>query len=161
MPFSQGFLSIFEREVYNSTPFEIIVVSVAIGIIIAGFVILYQNKVVGSAVRTILKKGANSPETALSIENLGIKKKSLKAYNLRTNTYLRKLVKKTEDNRFFIPEELRIRAELRYDKKKASVFSVITTVIFVVIVGYLLIEYYPMLSDMMNEAIENFKNTVS
>ena len=144
------------ENVFNFEGLNLIIWCTYIGFMIASVIYYYQKKVIGGFVRLVLEKGANSPDTALTLSELGYLKHPAIRKELSTHGALRKIVWEVEDNyregengvlycarekaldlnlgKFYISEEKRIDAQLRYDNKGTDLFSlIIAAVIFFVI----------------------------
>ena len=110
---------------------EKVVLAIALGFIVGAIFMLYNKRAVGRTVRELIKRGASTPETALTAAELGQKPRaSLK----NPSSALRKLVlaapeKEGDDParaltsselgtaRFYIPEELRRPEHDRSDRR--------------------------------------------
>ena len=146
----QDFLSVFGEKVQlgtNSvTTLNIIVWSLFIGFIIAIGITLYNKIVLGKLVRALIEKGANSPENALTLGDVGAANPLIKLA-LRRGSSLRRVVrlagesseeKAKEDikaGKFYIPNECMRRASKVYDKPETSVFSVLLAIIAFMIIA--------------------------
>ena len=143
-----------------------IILGIAIGIIIAAAMVVHTKTGVGGFVRTLIKKSCLSPDTAMTLSELGYFSNLSVRRELKKGVSLGKLVRCVETDpplqkesfidetqgateapatvidtstmHFYIPEELRYRAEIRYDKKDASwlFFTVLTvlTVLFAALI---------------------------
>jgi hypothetical protein len=58
-----------------------------------------------------------------------------------------------ETAKFYIPEENRIRAELRYSSKGTDIFSIIIAVILFMAVAYGALLLLPMISDLISSML--------
>lgn len=89
------------------------------GILLAALYTLYQKYVPGGAVRAILAAEAFSGESAKTAEELGLH--GLRLRELKRNVTLKRMVQRVEKDgeatRYFIPEEDRYRAAVRYEKE--------------------------------------------
>ena len=139
-----------------------LILAVCIGIVLASLYAAYQRGVVGRVVRALLRAEALSPEKAMTLQELGLAKNPLYAFELSHNRALSTLVRAVESaepsdhpaaeaeegkeeksdaqnaakgektpaeaaesgvdgeeppTRFYIPEELKYRAEVRYEAK--------------------------------------------
>ncbi len=175
-------------DLYN--PFvslELIVWSVFIGIIIGALASLYNKRIIGSFVRTLLSANAKSPEEALSVHELGFDKNKFVLIALRNGSTLRKLVYCTENAaksgkynigdkiqkfftgeypprkvdfsnaKFYIPEELSARAEIRYEKKGTDLFSFMMTILVFLAVVFISLKVVPQILGMLDDVIAGFK----
>ena len=135
---------------YKGLNLDMILISFVIGIIIASGAIVYHQMFLGSIVRTIISKKALSPEGALTIEELGFNPKNIFVkFALRNNSTFRKTVLATGDSvkRFYIPEERRIREEIKFRKKGNSAAGIIFATILFVAVAFVLLTVIPWFVD--------------
>lgn len=144
------------ESIFNLSGHNLIIWCIYIGFMIASVIYYYQKKVIGGFVRRVLELGANSPDTALTLTELGYQNHPAIRRELMGRGPLRKTVWEVEDNyregengvlycarekaldlnlgKFYISEEKRIEAELRYDNKGTDLFAlIIAAVIFFVI----------------------------
>ncbi len=144
-----------------------IIFAVVIGMLLASIITVYLRAVPGGFVRALLKAEANSPESAATLRQLGYFRSSAIRRELSRGVNLRRVVMQAEEvaghaqesgevskndthpqkidfltARFYIPEELRFRAENRYNTKGSDLRLLILTPIIVLIlaalVGYFL-----------------------
>lgn len=120
----------------------LVVIGIALGLMI-GVVISYITRVNSyRAVKALIAEGANTPETAKRVDQLNVRKKKLIKRLLRDGKLLRKVVlaaedensgKKTDVNTaaFYIPEEKRIAAEVRYSREGMSPPALVITIIVI------------------------------
>ena len=145
---------------------EKVVLAIAIGFVIASLIMLFHKRVIGRLVRELIKRGANTPETALTASELGFKPTSPAIRALKNPAGgLRTLISVVPDGsdgpsdgalkndalstaRFYAPEEKRIRAEVRYDAKNTTIPIVIIGAIAFGIAAYLCIRYIPQLLEL-------------
>ena len=69
-----------------------IMVGLAIGMIIASYVLLFQRNRIGRFVRKLLEKGAKTPATAQSLEELGLEKDAFVKLALNRHSAVRRIV---------------------------------------------------------------------
>ncbi|MBR5516157.1 MAG: hypothetical protein IKU52_08145 [Clostridia bacterium] len=130
-----------------------------IGIVIASFMMWYNRKIVGRAVRVLSKKGIFSIDNALTVKQAGIDSIFIKKALKKQYSSLRRVVYCTVDKpklnandfenaRFYIPEEQKYRAEIKYEGKNTSLLMVLITAVLMFISALLCIEYIPKLLDM-------------
>ena len=125
-----------------------ILLSFVIGIVIASIAMIYRQTFLGNIVRKIIDKKALSESEALTLEQLGINPNNiLVKFALRDNSTFRKIVIKTEQNRYYIPEERRIREEIRFRKKGNDAVAVIVGAILFVLAAFILLTVIPWLTD--------------
>lgn len=133
--------------VFTFSGLNLVIWSVYIGFMLAMILNYYQKKVVGGFVRSVLNQGALTVENALTLEQLGYHKNPLIRRELTKHGALRKMVWEVDDNyrtgedgilysareksldlnigRFYVSEERRIQAELRYDNKGSDIFALL------------------------------------
>lgn len=138
------------ENIFNLSGLNLIIWSMYIGILLATVYSYYQKRVVGGFVRHLMAKGANSIDNAKTLSELGYQNHAAIRRELSKPAPLRKMVWEVEDNhregedgviycarekaldlnlgRFYIPEEKRIEAELRYEGKGTDLFAVIISV---------------------------------
>lgn len=128
-----------------------LIIALCVGIILAAFYAFYQKQVPGAVVRAILRAKAFDPESAKTAEELGLQKNPFLRHELRKNMTLKRLIKIAEDEapsensapRYYIPEDLKYRAEVRYENKGNGVFGLIFTILVTLGLGILLIKTLP------------------
>ena len=145
-----------------------LILGIALGMIVAAIVSCYVKTVHGGFIRKLLKEECLSPETAKSLYTLGYFHDPSVRKQLTRGSAFGGLVhiaaEKTEAEaqteaagepapeapafataRFYIPEDLKYQAELRYEKKGSGVRSVILTAVIVVIAAALICRFLPQL----------------
>lgn len=132
------------------------------GIIIAAIATVYCRRIVGDFVRTLIKKEAFSPETGVTLMETGAFRSTVVRRELCRGALLRKVVFCREEqtvsnekgkkadyqidftkDHFYIPEDLKYRAENRFRQKGSGWVSVVLTVILVPVVIGLLCRFMP------------------
>ena len=165
------------------TTVQTVIYAFCIGILIATLYSLYQSRVPGAIVRAFLRAEAFSPETAKSPEELELVKNPLFRFELWHNATLRRfLLPVTEDaeaakeaeaaekaeaaeeadnaedneqpTRYYIPEELKYRAELRYEKRGSALWSLILTVVLTLGISILLIKLTPVVLSVVDKLLK-------
>lgn len=154
---------------------EMVIWCMFIGLMLAAISMFYQKKVIGSFVRALLSANASDQTTAKTLMDLGFARSYPVRSALRKGGALRKLVWETDDNflenengikysarqtpmdvntaRFYISEENRIRAELRYSAKGSDVFMLIITALVFLMIAYLAVTYLPDLLQLLKDNI--------
>ena len=92
----------------------------------------------------------------MTVEELGLSSKNLLVkLALRDDSTFAKTVHRTEGTvkRYYVPEELRIRAEIRFRKKGNGVVGVFLTVLLFLVVGYVSLTVIPWFIDAINNVI--------
>ena len=152
------------NQIFNSSimTFELIVWCIYIGCVAASIMSLYYKRYLGSFVRTLIDNEAFTPDTAMTLGELGFEKNSFIKSQLRGHGVFSSLVYEKNDTvilhgdsaipvyhdsidfstaRFFIPYELKIRAELKFDKKGNHIMGVVVVIIAFFIVALLATTY--------------------
>lgn len=131
---------------------QLVVWGLAIGFFLAALFSLYQRFVVGAPIRALLRLEALSPENAKTEEELGVKGNALFHRALIKNTAVQKLIKRTEGEPcgYYIPEELKYRAELRYEKKGNPFLQIILAALLSLVVGIAFIKLIPPFLSMID-----------
>ena len=136
----------------TATGVQLVVWGLAIGFFLAALFSLYQRFVVGAPIRALLRLLALSPESAKTEEELGIGGNVLLHRALTKNTSVQKLIKKTEGEPcgYYIPEELKYRAELRYEKKGNPFLQIVLAALLSVVIGVAFIKLIPLFLSMID-----------
>ena len=124
------------------------IVAICIGVMLACLFAYYLRAVPGGFARALLKSGALSPEAAKTPAELGFGKTPFLKRELRDGSFLRRVVRATEgegEPRYYIDEEDRIRAEVRYDKRGFTLPILVLTLLATAAAGLLLIRLTPAL----------------
>lgn len=130
-----------------------------IGILIASVVMWYNQRVVGKAVRVLYKKGIFSIDKALTLKQLGLNSFFIRTALKKQFSPLRRVVycsiqkpnlsdNDFENAKFYIPEEQKYRAEVKYHGKNTSIVLIVITAIVMFFIALLCIEYIPKLLDL-------------
>ncbi len=132
-----------------------VVIGICIGIVIASLIIFYQRNIPGGFVRALLRAEALSPETAKTLAELGYEKNALIKFELRHGAVMKKTVQQMGEGsnaevRYYIPEELKYRAETRYQNKGNGPIQLILTAILSVGLAILLIKLIPAVLSMVD-----------
>lgn len=132
---------------------ELILICCYVGILAACALAIYDKRVMGNFIRALIKRGATSPETALTLRELGFDKKSTVIRALRGNGMFKDTVYEAGDTvefdrenhalpvfrerfdvataRFYIPAPLKYRAEVRFEKKGTHIMMwVLAAILF-------------------------------
>ena len=132
------------------------ILAICASIILAALYNFYVRHVPGSVARLLLERGAITPETALSAEELGLLEKPFALWELLRGTALKRFVSVAEPEkapeetaerelRFYIPEEHKYRAQARFERKGNGLVALAVTVIGSLVVAILLIKLIPLL----------------
>ena len=142
------------------------------GIIIAAVATVFCRRVVGEFVRTLIKKGALSPNAGMTLFETGLFRSIVVRHEICRSAFLRKVVFCREEqeflqgkegdatykidfmkDHFYIPEDLKYRAEMRFDQKGSSWLSVVLTVILTPIAVGLLCRFMPNILQLVDSII--------
>ncbi len=131
---------------------QLVVWGICIGFFLASLFSLYQRFVVGAPIRALLRLEALSPEAARNADELGFKKGSPFCRILEKNASVQRLVKKTEGETgsYYIPEDLKYRAELRYEKKGNPIVQALLAALLSTAVGIVLLKLIPLALSMID-----------
>ena len=138
-----------------------IILAICAGVILAALYNFYIRRVPGGVVRLLLSRGALSPETALSAEELGLLDKPVSLWELLRGVSLRHIVCAVSEDggeegdgeadaqtRFYIPEEKKYRAEVRFEQKGNGAMGLLITCALAVVLGIVLIKLVPVVLAM-------------
>ena len=134
-----------------------IILGLAIGLIIASAIMAYTKSRLGGFVRKLLRENCTSPENAKTLLELGYFQDPSIRRELKKGVSLSKLVKckereeQEESNEaeqifvpdfknahFYIPEELRYRAEIRFEKKGSTWgFFALVSLITIIVAAFM------------------------
>ena len=176
---------------------RLIILGLFIGMCFATFASVYNKKVLGDVVRKILSQNALSPETALTVEELGYQKKLLTRYAFKNSTSLRRVVKSREEvlyyqelenkrkeylskknngekipkfkeipykmdvtaDHFYIPEDMKYMADIKFDKKGASWLSAVLLTVILTIAFFVIMYFLPDILGFINDLAAGFQST--
>ena len=144
-----------------------VILAICAGVILAALYNFYIRQVPGGVVRLLLSRDALSPEKALSAEELGLLNKPFSLWELMRGITLRRLLaiapgsaeeEESADNeeapitaktRFYIPEDKKERAEIRFNQEGNGVLGLVLTCVLSVVLGFLLLKLIPLALSMM------------
>ena len=149
-----------------------IIPALILGIIFAAIVTAFGRRTVGGFVKTLIEKEALSPETGVTLFETGAFRSTVLRRELCRGAFLRKVVfcreeqaylnEKGKDaiykidftrDHFYIPEDLKYRAEIRFNPKGSSWLSVVLTVILVPVFVGLLCRFMPNILQFIDSII--------
>lgn len=152
-----------------------IIPALIIGIIIAAVATVYCRRVVGQFVRTLIEKEALSPESGVALFDTGAFRSTVVRRELCRGALLRKVVRCREEeaflaekgndasyqidftrDHFYIPEELKDRAEIRFNPKGSSWLTVVLTAVLTPIVVGLICRFLPNILQFADSIITYF-----
>lgn len=123
---------------------SMLVWAVYIAIVISTLATYYNKAILGKAIRAIIEKGVYSKEAALTASELGFAKKFYVIRSIEKGV-LSRFIRTVEDDkgekRYYMEEELRIRAELRYSNKGTDLYAVIVGLVIFLVLAFLAAEY--------------------
>lgn len=136
------------------------------GILIAALYAFYQKTIPGGIVRTLLRCEAFSEDTAKTAAELGWERNILFRFELAHNGMLKKLIRtvsapadaaegeETEaELRYYIPQELKYRAEVRFDKQGSGPVGLIVTLALTLLLSIALIRLLPALLGVVDRLL--------
>ena len=162
---------------------QTIVYAIALGVILAAAMSVYTRSVLGGFVRTLIKEGANSPENAKKLSQLGFFRNAAIRRELARGVTLRKVVHCCEEEaflakegtqpaetvekgkgeatfrpdfltaRYYIPEELRYRAEIRFEKKGSGLGLFFGTAVIAILLAAVIGYFLPDIVQLMDNII--------
>ena len=161
---------------------QTVVWAIAIGIVVAAVMAVYTRSVLGGFVRKLIKEGAHSPETAKKLSEIGFFRNAAIRRELARGVTLRKVVRCPEEDeflaatdkvaekkgkwgrhegfrpdfltaRYYIPEDLKYRAEIRFEKKGSDWGMFAIVVIIAIIIAALIGVFLPDLFQLMDNII--------
>ena len=113
-------------------------------------------------VKALTKTGAVTEDTAVSLQMLPIKGKWYLRWSLRPGKHLGKMVSKTDSPEgkvlYYLPEEKRIRAELRYDNGKHPFLVLIICLIALFAAVIFVQTFLPELLTMLDNMLTTLKS---
>ncbi|MBQ3483413.1 MAG: hypothetical protein IJA78_04480 [Clostridia bacterium] len=127
-----------------------VILGVAIGIVLAALYNFYLKAVPGGVVRALLFAEALSDERAKSLADLGLARNPLYGFAVAHDLTLRRVLRRAENEagegeRYYIPEDEKYRAQVRFESKGNGVVSLILSVAIAFAVAVLLIKLLPVL----------------
>ena len=121
-----------------------IVWTVYIGIAIGVIMTYYNKSVLGKAIRIMLEKQVFGEEKAMTAEELGFSGNFFIMNSIRRGVLARFVrVLEGEEKRYYLVEEERHRAELRYSNKGTDLYVVIIALVIFLLVAFVAARYLP------------------
>ncbi|MBQ8911729.1 MAG: hypothetical protein IJY89_04090 [Clostridia bacterium] len=155
---------------------ELVVIGAYIGLIIANIVAIYDKRVLGGFVRTLIAMGATSPEKAVTLYEAGYAGKRSIRKGLRGNGIFKGIVYDASENvefdrpdhavpiyrgsfeketaRFYIPEALKYKAEVRFEKQGTHIVTLVLGAIFFAVLLVLFLLYKDQLYSLLQQYVE-------
>ncbi len=134
----------------GSTASASIIWPIILGVFIAIVIAFINKKTIGKLVDKLLALPADNEENAVTLDDIGFGKKSALRYALRPSSTLSNIIKKTDDGRYYIPEDQQYRAEVVFTQRRLSVMTLIFSAILLIVAGSVLLNVLP-------TVIETFK----
>ncbi len=140
-----------------------VILGLMLGMVLAAGLMLYTRTVQGRFVRTLLKHECFTPDRALTLRETGMFRNVSVRRELAEGGALSKLTRCVEEEafdpqssktpfqpdfqtaHFYIPEDLKYRAEVRYDRKGSGLPQFLLTLVLCIAVAVLLCRYLPVL----------------
>ncbi|MBQ9116822.1 MAG: hypothetical protein IJY04_07335 [Clostridia bacterium] len=162
---------------------EFIIWPIFLGVCIGAFITVFVRVKLGEVVRAIFAKGACSPETACTLEELGVSNRFFIRASLRGKSALRRVVSAVDCSRatgadaenvplspidinekldldtcrFYISDEHRERAESLYDDTNSTVLSAVIAVLLALVIAAVSMFLVPVLMDMFDGMVDSFR----
>lgn len=156
-------LSVFTAKTGEYTHFSVsgealtlLVYALCIGVALAAMYASYQKNVPGAVVRQIIAAGALSRETAKTAEELGLAERPLLMRELTKNVTLARMIHRVEGEeptRYFLPEEEKYRAEVRYAREGNGIKGLLVTLVLTVGLALLLLWLLPLLLSLVDRML--------
>ena len=119
-----------------------IVWSVYIGVALGVIMGYYNKAILGQAIRSLLSKEAFGEEKALTATELGFAKKRMILHSIKSGVLSRFVhTIDGEEKRYYLIEDERHRAELRYSNKGTDLYVVIIALVIFLLVAFVLERY--------------------
>ena len=176
---------------------KLLILGLFIGLAIAAFGGVYDKRVLGNMVRSLLGRGCLSPENAQTLAQLGYARNSIVRHSVRKSVSLRRVVRcvgeekflaeqeqkrlaheekrKTdksigrfrevgytfdlENDRFYIPEEMKYMADVKFEKKGSTWLGAILFAVIMLVVYVILLINLPGILEILNDFAANFAPT--
>lgn len=148
-----------------------LILGIALGLIVAAVISCYVKTVHGGFVRRLLREDCTSAESAKSLSALGYFHNIAIRNQLYRGNSFGSLVRSVDavgepaktdralsDARFYIPEELRYKAEVRYDAKGSGWLQLILTTILTIAAAVLICRFLPQLLGLADVILGIFEH---
>lgn len=171
MPGKLYYYSNFDIDV-NSGSFYLLIGAILIGILVGILVSLVIRSSCGKIVKALLAAEANSEDSAKTLTELGLGKSPAARMMLRTDSALAKVLRTPGDEsfgyagkstpgkntRFYLPEENRIMASLRFSEEKHPVRDGVLSVFLIAALFAFTVFALPELLQMLDNLITQFSS---
>ncbi len=157
---------------------RLIILGICLGLAAGGFVAVFNKRVLGDFVRRLLQEKCLSPETGKSLPELDYAHVLTIRRAVRTNVNLRRVVKCREeeafeqeqgnaikgsfrvnpdDHHFYIPEEMKYMADVKFEAKGTTWRGAIAFAIVMVIAALVLLAILPYILSLLNDFVGMLK----
>ena len=174
-------------ELYNPfISLDLIVWALFAGFVLASLLALYNKRIIGGFVKAMLRDECLSPETAKTVTELGYGSDWFIKNALRTDTVLRRFVVRIDKDadgadsseqpkgekkkrppkhdaidfttaRFYIPEELKYKADVRYASRGTNIITFVIGVAALIAAAFAAIYFIPDLIQLIDNFITQMK----
>jgi len=125
-----------------------VILALAIGIVLAALYNFYLKAIPGGVVRALLRAEAHTDASAKTLADLGLGRNPLYGFAAAHDPALRRVLRRTqgeegEGERYYIPEEEKYRADVRFEAKGNGVVSLIISIVVAFAIAVLLIKLLP------------------
>ena len=124
---------------------------IMLGAAVATLSVYYNRRFLGRFVRALINIDATSPESALTLKELGVKMTPPLKNALQPGKSLTQIVVKTEDGRYFIKPEKISFAKAKYRTKDTTVLFVLMSLIIILVATLALTYIFPDVIQGFNE----------
>lgn len=124
-----------------------------LGASVAMCISYYNVRFLGRLVRKLIEIDASSPESALTLDELGIKITPALKYSLRPGTSFSETVLKTEDDRYYIAPDKLAMAKTKYRGKDTTIVFLLLCLFGLIVVAFAVTRILP---DLLNATGTSF-----
>ena len=107
-----------------------------IGAAIAMIIMYYNARFLGRLVRKLIQIDATTPESAMSLPELGLKMTPALKYSLRPGTGFSETVIKTEEDRYYIAPDKLSMAKSKYRGKDTTIVFILLCIVALIVVAF-------------------------
>lgn len=125
-----------------------------LGVAVATISVYYNSRFLGRIVRALLDIDATSPQSAIKLDELGLKLTPALRNSLKPGTSFSQIVIKTEDDRYYIAPDKVSLAKAKYRGKDITIVFVILILVILAICALAMTYVFP-------EVIDNLSNQLS
>ncbi len=140
----------------DSFPIWCIIAAIALGMIFASALMVLYKKIYGAFVEKMIAEGALGEENARTLAELGYENNFLIRRALKNGRFY-SVIKSAENDRFYIPEDKKYAAEVRFDTKGASWRSVVLVCIVAVVGYFVIMAFLPQILTFLDGVIGSIK----